>query len=133
MVDGPFPRTPDEEAFMHLIASEAALAEVSIALGMRHWSPDASVQRKAVVHASNAANLIIRHIKADTAHEAAVIGAVLSMAIGERLRNNVPVWNIHIDGLAKMITERRVQGELELPWLISAFVSLYDGTMTPDP
>ncbi|KAB5562774.1 hypothetical protein GE09DRAFT_1109664 [Coniochaeta sp. 2T2.1] len=122
MIDGPFPKTPDEEAFLQQIASDASLAEISIALGMRHWSPDASVQRKAVVHASNAASLIIQRIKTDTAHEAAVLGAVLSMAIGERLLNNVPVWNIHIDGLAKMITERRVHGTPDLPQLVTAFM-----------
>ncbi|KAH8908114.1 hypothetical protein BR93DRAFT_927144 [Coniochaeta sp. PMI_546] len=126
MVDGgQFPRNADEEAFLQHIASEAALAEVSIAIGMRHWSPDPSVQRKAVVHSSKAANIVIRRIQSETAHTSAVLGAVLSMAIGERLLNNTPVWHIHIEGLAKIITERYSQGERDLPALLSSFLIMY--------
>ncbi|OIW31260.1 hypothetical protein CONLIGDRAFT_713710 [Coniochaeta ligniaria NRRL 30616] len=123
MVDGAhFPRNADEEAFLRDIASEAALAEVSLAIGMRHWSPDTSVQRKAVIHSSKAANIVIQRIKSETAHNSAVLGAVLSMAIGERLMNNTPIWNIHVDGLAKMITERLSQGEHDLPALLCNFL-----------
>ncbi len=126
MVDGgQFPNNPDEAAFLREIASEAALAEVSIAIVMRHWSPDMSVQRKAVIHSSKAANLVIQRIKSETAHNGAVLGAVLSMAIGERLLNNTPVWNIHIDGLADIITERRSQGEHDLPALLCNFLIMH--------
>lgn len=120
MVDsgGPFPRSPDEEAFIQLMASEAALAEVSIAVGIRQWSPDASCQEEAVVHTSKASNILIQHIKSATAHTAPVIVAVISMAIGERVAQNDLAWDIHIGGLANIIAERRAQGEGDLPsWL----------------
>lgn len=122
---GRFPQNSEEEAFLQDLASEAALAEVSLSIGMRHWSPDPLVQEKAVVHSGKATRNVIQHIKSGTAHTSAVLGAVLSMAIGERLMNNTAVWNVHVDGLTKMITERRVLGEPYLPALMCDFLILY--------
>jgi hypothetical protein len=76
-----------------------------MAIGMRHWSPAAACQEKAVAHSCKAANIIIQRIKSETAHTGALIGAVLSMAIGERLMHNDLIWNIHVDGLADLIKE----------------------------
>lgn len=95
-----------------------------MAIGIRHWSPDASCQEKAVAHSCKAANIIIQRIKSETAHTGAVLGAVLSMAIGERLMHNDLIWNIHVDGLANLITERRSQGECDLPPVLSNFLIL---------
>jgi len=124
--DSPFPATPDEEEFLRTVASEEALSEISIAIGMRHWSPDPSVQRKAVVHSSKAASALIRHLGSRTAHMDPVLFAVLSMCIGERVTNNGPVWNIHVDGLADIITERRSQGERDVPAMLRSFLVMYD-------
>ncbi|RDL37372.1 Uncharacterized protein BP5553_04805 [Venustampulla echinocandica] len=121
---GNYPSSPGEEAWIQLLVSEAALAEVSMAIGIRHWSPDASCQEKAVAHSCKAANIIIQHIKSKTAHASAILGAVLSMAIGERLVHNDLVWNIHVDGLANLITERRSQGEYDLPPVLCNFLIL---------
>ncbi|KAI9825940.1 MAG: hypothetical protein M1819_000459 [Sarea resinae] len=121
---GNYPSSPDEEAWIQLLVSEAALAEVSMAIGIRHWSPDASCQEKAVAHSCKAANLIVQHITSETAHTGAVLGAVLSMAIGERLMHNDLLWNIHVDGLANLITERRSQGEFDVPPVLCNFLLL---------
>lgn len=96
-----------------------------MAIGIRHWSPDASCQENAVAHSSKAANIIIQRIKSETAHTDAVIGAVLSITIGERLVHNDLNWNIHVDGLANLIIERRTQGECDLPPVLCNFLILF--------
>jgi hypothetical protein len=121
---GNYPSSPDEEAWIKLLVSETALAQVSMAIGIRYWSPNVSYQKKSVAHSSKAANIIIQRIKFETAHTGAVIGAVLSMAIGERLMHNDLIWNIHVDGLANIITERRSQGEYNLPPVLCDFLIL---------
>ncbi len=121
---GSYPSLPDEEGWVRLLASEAAFAEASMAIGIRHWSPDASCQEKAVTHHCKAANLIIQRIMSGTAHTGAVITAVLSMIIGERLLHNDLTWNIHVDGLTSIITERRYQGQYDLPPLLCSFLIL---------
>jgi len=123
MVDsGPFPSTPGEEAFIEAILSEEALAEVSLAIGMIHWSPAASDRERAVAHSSRASNVLVQRIKSGKAHTTAVMAAVMSMAIGARLAQEEVAWNIHIDGLASIIAERRAQGAMDSPGLLCDFL-----------
>ena len=86
-----------------------------MAVGMRYWSPEVAYQQLAVFHSSRAANIIVQRIESGQAHTDAVLLAVTSMAFGERLMRNDQAWNIHIDGLAQMVRERRSQGEFGLP------------------
>jgi hypothetical protein len=95
-----------------------------MAMGIRYWSPDTPYQEKAMAHSSKAANIIIQRIKSETAHTGAVIEAVLSMAIEERLMHNGLIWNIHVDGLADLITYRRSHGEYDLPPVLCNFLTL---------
>lgn len=88
-------------------------------------SPDDSFQQKALVHSSNAASIIVERIKCGTAHSAAIIGAVVSMAIEAREMHNEPIWNIHVQGLAHLITERLSQGKCYLPSVLSTFLILF--------
>ncbi|RDW57977.1 hypothetical protein BP6252_13388 [Coleophoma cylindrospora] len=121
---GKYPSSHAEEAWIQLLVSEAALAEVSMAIGIRHWSPDAPCQGKAVAHLCQAANIIIQRIKSESAHTGAVLEAVLSMAIGERLVHNDLTWNIHVNGLASLITERQTRGKCALPSMLCNFLIL---------
>jgi hypothetical protein len=82
------------------------------------------VQREAVARVSNGMSLVISHIGSRTAHAGPVMGAVLSMAIGERLVGNSAVWEIHVGGLARMIETRWGEGERDLPGLIVNFLVL---------
>ena len=82
---GNYPSSPNEEAWIQLPISEAALAEVCMAMGIRYWSPDVEYQEKAIAHSCKATNIIIHRIKSETVHTGAVIEAVLSMAIEERI------------------------------------------------
>lgn len=95
-----------------------------MAIGIQYWSPDASCQNKSVAHSCKATNILIQRINSKTAHTGAVIGAVLSMAVGERLVHNDIGWSIHVNGLANLITERRSQGERDLPPELCNFLIL---------
>ena len=77
-----------------------------------------------MAHSCNAANIIIQRIKSETAHTGAVIEAVLSMAIEERLMQNDITWNIHVDGLANLTTERFSWSECDLPPILCNFLVL---------
>ncbi|KAH6647453.1 hypothetical protein BKA67DRAFT_682656 [Truncatella angustata] len=111
-----YPTNADEAAWIALLVSEPALLESSMAVGARHWSPDASFQRQAEAHWSRAAGLVARRIGSGAAaHVDAVLGAVLTMAFGERLRCDGEAWAVHIDGAAQLIRERRSRGVGGLP------------------
>lgn len=96
-----------------------------MAIGMRHWSPDMVYQEKAVAHSCKAVHIIIQRIKSERAHTDAVLGAVLSMIIGERLMHNDLVWNVHVDGLANLIAERRSHSKCHLPAILRNFLILF--------
>ena len=120
-----YPSTPGEEAWLQMLVSDTALAEISIALGLGYWSQDASCQEKALMHSCKATHVVIQRIQSETAHTGAVIGAVLSMAIGERLVHNDITWNIHIGGLANLIIKRRSRGICDLPEVLYNFLILF--------
>lgn len=110
-----YPVSPDEAAWIGLHISEPALIESAMAVGARYWSPDAPYQQQAEAHLSEATDVIIQRIDSGQASSDAVLMAVFTMAFGERLRHDEVAWNIHIDGLAKLISERRSQGASDLP------------------
>ncbi|KAI0121386.1 hypothetical protein BJ170DRAFT_644657 [Xylariales sp. AK1849] len=118
-----YPGNPDEASWIALVVSEPALIESSVAVSVRHWSPALGYQYMAEYHSSRANNIIIQRITSGRAHTDAVLGAVVNMAFGERLRHNDHAWNIHIDGLARLIKERRSQGATDLPqWFCDLLV-----------
>ena len=86
-----------------------------MATAMRFFSPEVSYQQLAGFHSSRASSFIIQRIGSGQGPTDAVLFAVSTMAFGERLMHNDLAWNIHIDGLAQMIRERRSRGEFELP------------------
>lgn len=109
-----YPRSPDEAAWLELLASEPALFESSMAIGMRHWSPDVTCQLEAQIHWSRAANAIIERISSGCADSVAVLVAVATMAFGERLAGNIVTWGVHVDGLTHLLKQRLAQGHMTL-------------------
>lgn len=110
-----YPGSPDEAAWVTLLASEPALIESTMAVGLRHWSPNASCQREAREHWSRAVDVIVERISSGHADTDAVIAAVATMAFGERLALDDVAWGIHIDGLARLLKQRREQTGSALP------------------
>jgi hypothetical protein len=110
-----YPSNRFESAWVHLLVSEPALYESSMAVGFRYWSPDASTQQKANWHWSRALNVIVERINSGQAFSDAVLAAVASMAFGERLMKNHLAWEIHMDGLSQLVKVRQEQGIRGLP------------------
>ncbi|SPO01885.1 uncharacterized protein DNG_04558 [Cephalotrichum gorgonifer] len=119
-----YPNTPDEAAWLDLLASEPALIESTLAVTTEHWLSDALCKQRAGVHSSRAANILVQRIKSREALTDAVLMAVLTLAFRERLADNDVVWGIHIDGIADLLRERYSQGVRTLPpWVTGLVVS----------
>lgn len=110
-----YPEKPNDTAWIEFLVSEPALFESIIAIGIRHRSSDILFQQLAEVHASKAFNAVIQRIDSGKAYTDSVLGAVLTMALGERLMHNDLVWYIHMQGLAQLIQQRYSQGASALP------------------
>jgi hypothetical protein len=117
-----YPNSPDEEAFLQLLISETAFAEISLAIGLRQWSLDVTYQAKAAALSCRAINTLVERIKSGAAHSDAGVVAVVSMAIEERLMHNEATWHVHVDGLANLIDQRRLQGESHAPSMLCDFL-----------
>lgn len=117
------PRNPDEAEWVKLIASEPSLLQSTMAIGIRHWSPNALYQEVAQWYWSRATDNMIRHISSGSAWTDAVLLTVVTMAFGERLAHNDYAWGIHIEGLAQIIRHRYMSGGADLPsWLYDLLI-----------
>jgi len=103
-----YPSTGEEQAWIQLQVSDPAFAEISVALGLKHWSPDARYQHRAAAHSSRANRIMIERIQSQsaTAYSDGGIAAVMHLALGERLMQNQVLWLVHIRGLATLLKER---------------------------
>jgi hypothetical protein len=120
-----YPTTSQEGLWLQLLVSEAALAQISLSIGFRIWSPKAAYQKEALVCSSSALSIIMNRIETQQAVTDAVMAAVLHMAIGERFNLDDKAWDIHIGGLAKLITARVQRGQTDLPIWFSNIIILY--------
>lgn len=90
-----------------------------MAIGEKYWSPNVASKRRAEVHSNLAVNTVIQRIQSRQAQTDGVLGAVMTMAFGERLARNDVGWNVHIDGVAQIIKERHARGIFDLPpWFL---------------
>ncbi|KAK3291577.1 uncharacterized protein B0H64DRAFT_330349 [Chaetomium fimeti] len=110
-----YPASSQEGAWLQLLVSEAALAQVSLSIGFRIWSPNAAYQKEALACSSSALSIIMNRIATEQALTDAVMAAVLHMAVGERFGLDDEAWHVHIGGLAQLITARAQRGQTDLP------------------
>jgi hypothetical protein len=113
----------DETAWIDFLASDAALIESTMAIGIRNWCNGISFQSMAEVHSSRASSIMIHRIQNGTPYTDAMLATVFTMAFGERLRHDDVAWSIHVYGLAQLIGERYSQGVHHLPpWFLDLLV-----------
>lgn len=113
------PKSSSESFWFDLFISEPALIEASVAIGEKFWSPNVASKRRASTHSNMAINTVIQRIQSREAQTDGILGAVTTMAFGERLTRNDTAWNVHIDGVAQIIKERHAQGIFTLPpWFL---------------
>lgn len=120
-----YPRNPSEVSWFSLFISEPALAEVSMGICERLWSPDALCRWRSESHWNTAFNIVIERIQAKRAHTDGVLAAVVNMAFGERLVGNEATWNVHIDGVAQIIRDRHARGIFGVPPWLERLLVLY--------
>lgn len=83
------------------------LTEASLAVAVRHWSPDKAWQLNAYRHSYAAVHLIKQRITPKGTQTDGVLGAVTTLAFGATLEQDDVAWNVHIIGLAHMIKDRK--------------------------
>ncbi|CAH0046143.1 unnamed protein product [Clonostachys solani] len=120
----PTVQDPVEKAWFDLITSEPVVFEASLAGGMRCWGPDKESQQNADLHLSRATNLLVDRISCEQVPSDAMIGAVMTMAFGERLADNDVAWNVHMEGLINMMQQRRHHGVSSLPPVFRSLIAL---------
>ncbi|KGO69002.1 Protein of unknown function DUF3468 [Penicillium italicum] len=101
------PGSASEAAWFNLIASDPVLTEASLAVAVRHWSPDNAWQLKAYRHSYAAVHLIKQRIMSAGTRTDGVLGAVTTLAFGATLEQDDVAWNVHVVGLAHMIKDRK--------------------------
>lgn len=112
-----------EAAWLGLLLSDPALLDATLAVGMRHWSPEPGWKWNAGIHQHRAVRSMIERIGSGTASTDGALAAALTMAFGERLLGNDGEWSVHIDGVAQLIRERRSRGISREPsWFFSLMV-----------
>ena len=95
--------------------SEPALTQASLAVATKLWSPDFTYDHQAAVHRAMAVDSLRQRLQPGQALTDGVVGAIFTMAFGERLTGDDFSWNVHVDGLGQVVRERRSQGLDGLP------------------
>ncbi|BCS26786.1 uncharacterized protein APUU_51497A [Aspergillus puulaauensis] len=117
------PYNPREALWFKLFTSEPVLVEATMAVAVRHWSPEYSWQSQADHHSYIAVNLLKERIASISTRPNAVLGAVITMVFGAALACDDIAWKIHIEGLVQIINDRESRDPLGLPsWLIDLIV-----------
>jgi hypothetical protein len=113
---------PSEAEWVDLFASEPALVEATMAVGMRHWSPQPYWQLQAEVCSSKALTSIIQQISWRQTYSDGFLAAIMTMAFGARLGRADETWDVHVDGLVQIINDRRLRGIKEPGWFCDILV-----------
>uniref|UniRef100_A0A093V968 Uncharacterized protein n=1 Tax=Talaromyces marneffei PM1 TaxID=1077442 RepID=A0A093V968_TALMA len=114
---------PSEAEWVDLVASEQALIEATMAVGMRHWSPQPSWQLQADFRSSRALTSIIKQISWKQTYTDGFLAAIMTMAFGARLLpSHEQAWDVHVDGLVQLINERRLRRIREPGWFWDGLV-----------
>lgn len=108
------------------------LTEASLAVAVRHWSPDNAWQLKACRHSYAAVHLIKQRITSTGTRTDGVLGAVTTLAFGATLEQDDVAWNVHIIGLAHMIKDRKSRAMTPPPsWMTDLVVQSVACTLGP--
>lgn len=105
-----------EAEWVSLFVSEPVLVDATMAVGMRHWSPQEAWQLQAEVRSSNALNSIIQRISCRDTYTDGFLAAIVTMAFEARLGHADSTWDVHADGLAQILRDRRARRIQEPEW-----------------
>lgn len=111
------PTTSRSEAeWVSLFVTDPALVDATMAVGLRHWSPEQAWQVQADACSSKALNSIIQRISWRQTYSDGFLLTVMTMAFGARLGHASSAWEVHVDGLVQILGERRAKGLRQPGW-----------------
>ncbi|CAI6075616.1 unnamed protein product [Clonostachys chloroleuca] len=119
--------SPSEFEWIALLRSEPALVEACMYVALEHWpgGPCWEQKRQAGVHLCKTLSMVNSRLNSGQGLSDGVIGAVFVLTFGERLSKNEATLEIHLNGLSKMVNQRREQGLYKIPsWFLDLL--LYD-------
>ncbi|KUL86426.1 hypothetical protein ZTR_08086 [Talaromyces verruculosus] len=114
--------SPSEAEWVSLFASEPLLIDATMAVGMRHWSPQQAWQIQADACSSKALTSIIQRISWQQTYSDGFLLTIMTMAFGARLGGTGSAWDVHVDGLVQILEDRRVRGIGEPGWFCDILV-----------
>lgn len=114
----------NDQLWLRTLASEPAFVEATLATAIRYWLPDRACKLRAEMHSHRATTMVMDCIFSNQTESDGFIGAVLTMAISERLVGNDAAWQIHMSGLMQIIKARKGQGVDGLPALFTDLMIL---------
>lgn len=114
----------NDQLWLRTLASEPAFVEATLATAIRYWLPDRACKLRAEMHSYRATTMVMDRISSNKTESDGFIGAVLTMAISERLVGNDTAWQIHMSGLAQIMKARKAQGLEGLPSLFTDLMIL---------
>uniref|UniRef100_A0A0B7KMJ6 Uncharacterized protein n=1 Tax=Bionectria ochroleuca TaxID=29856 RepID=A0A0B7KMJ6_BIOOC len=126
--------SPSEFEWITLLRSEPALVEACMYVALEHWpsGPCWEQKRQAAVHLCKTLNMVNSRLNSGQGLSDGVIGAVFVLTFGERLSKNEATLEIHLNGLSKMVNQRREQGLYKIPsWFLDLL--LYDSVQEVIP
>lgn len=96
-----------------------------MSVAIRNWSPTITWKTKAYRHSYTAVNLIKNRLASTGFQNDGVLATVITMAFGASLEGDDLAWNVHINGLANMIKERRLKSDSIPPGWLTGLIIQY--------
>lgn len=69
------------------------------------------------MHSYRATTMMMECMSSDETYSDGFVGAVLTMALSERLKRNDAAWEVHMNGLIRIIEARKARWLESLPTL----------------
>ncbi|KAI9170813.1 hypothetical protein HJFPF1_00287 [Paramyrothecium foliicola] len=116
--------TQSRSEWMKVVTSEPAFHDASLVAERRLLSSDIWWDERVDPDFHRVINEMVARIQGNQSQTDGILGASLTLAFGERLMQNDMAWLVHLDGVAKIIAERRSRGLQPVPdWASSMFIS----------
>ncbi|KAI6777863.1 uncharacterized protein J7T54_002761 [Emericellopsis cladophorae] len=122
--DRNLPGDEHDKLWLDTMASEPAFVEATMATAVRYWSPDLECKLRSEMHSHRATAMVISRVSSNDTYSNGFFGAVLTMALSERMVRNDAAWEVHMNGLAQTIKARQAHGIASLPALFTDLIIL---------
>lgn len=119
------PGGDDDQLWLDTLASEPAFLEATMVTAIRYWSPDLACKLRSEMHAHRATTMVMSRLSSNDTYSDGFFGAVLTMAISERMVRNDAAWEVHMNGLIQTIKARQARGIESLPALFLDLMILW--------